>query len=266
MRSVLAMMRASLLTAASYRLAMVLSIGGLIVTFAPVYYITGALQPLTANAIRGEADTLFGFVIVGMAATFLFTTAASALPRALSSAISSGTLEAFLVTRTSLPQVIIGLVGYGMLWTVLRAALLVGGAALVGVPFAWAAAPGAALIATAMTLAYFSFGLIAASLVLVFRTAGPFVPAILLGSGLLGGVYYPTHVIPSWLQEFSALVPATYALRPIRKLLFTDASWSAAMTDVVLLGGYTAILLAVSMLAFTGALRYARVAGTLSQY
>jgi len=39
---------------------------------------------------------------------------------------------------------------------------------------------------------------------------------------LVSGVYYPISVLPAWLQPFSYLSPATYALEACRKLLGTN--------------------------------------------
>jgi ABC-2 type transport system permease protein len=266
MRSIAALTRASFLSAASYRLGMVISIAALLASFVPVYFVADALQPMVAESIRNEAGQYFGFLVVGMCAVSLMTTAVSAIPGALSGSISSGTMEALLVTRTPLSQVLIGLVGYGLLWSGLRAGILIVGASIVGVPVVWGAVPAVLAVATLLVAAYFAVGLVAAALVLVFRTSGPLTTAVIAVSGLLGGVYYSTTVIPSWLQDLSALVPLTYALRAARMLLLKGASLPEVSQDIAILTGQSALLLVVSVALFASALRYARSAGTLSQY
>lgn len=260
------MIRASFLSAASYRLGMVISIAALVVSFVPLYFIAGALQPVVAESIRNEGGEYFGFLIVGMSATALFTSAVGAVPSALAANIGNGTLEALLVTRTPLYQLLVGMIGYGILWNGLRAVLLLVGAALIGVHVAWAAAPAALIVIGLLVVAYAAIGLVAAALILVFRTAGPLISAVVAASGLLGGVYYSTSVIPSWLQDLSALIPLTYALRALRMLLLGDASLGAVSADVSILAAYTALLLAGGGAVFGVALRRARASGTLAQY
>jgi hypothetical protein len=68
MRETLALMRASWLTATSYRLGMVMSLGGLIVTILPMYFVAGALQPVLADRISTEGGQYFGFLVVGVLA------------------------------------------------------------------------------------------------------------------------------------------------------------------------------------------------------
>jgi ABC-2 type transport system permease protein len=245
---------------------MLVSVVGVFVMFVPVYFVTGALQPFVQDAIQAEGANYFAFVIVGIVGTYLFSVSMAALPGALGGAISSGTLEALLVTRTPLYQVLIGFTGYGMVWSTVRALLLIGGAVAVGAQFVWSGAPLAAGILLVMMAAYFAFGLIAGALVLVFRTSGPFVAIVMMGTGLLGGVYYPTTAIPSWIENLSVLVPATYALRAVRDLVLNGAPFGDVARDVAVLFGYTAVLLALASVTFVLALRYARAAGTLSQY
>lgn len=266
MRSVLALIRASFLGAASYRVSMLLSLAGLLATVVPVYFIAGALQPVVAASIRSEGGSYFGFLIAGIAATYVLAAAISAIPAALTSSIGSGTFEAMLVTRTPLPLLLLGMSGYALLWNLLRAGLLLAGAAVVGVHVDWLAIGPVLVIGGLLVVAYGGLGLVAAAAIVAFRTAGPFVTAVIAGSGLLGGVYYSTSVIPSWLQSLSAVVPLTYGLRASRMLLFGDATVADVIPDVAMLGLLTLASLAAGAAAFVVALHRARTAGTLSQY
>jgi ABC-2 type transport system permease protein len=126
--------------------------------------------------------------------------------------------------------------------------------------------PLVAGIMALMIIAYFAIGLFAGALVLVFRTSGPLTSAVIAASGLLGGVYYSTSVIPSWLQHLSAAIPLTYALRAIRMLLLGGAPAAHVVGDVTDLAIFAAGLLLVAIAVFVAALRHARVTGTLSQY
>ena len=266
MRSLLALLRASLLTASSYRLATVLSFVGLIASVVPLYFVAGALQPVVAESIRPEGGQYFGFLLVGLASIYLLSAAVGAVPGALAGSIGSGTFESLLVTRTPLPVLLLGLTAYSLLQGILRATLLLGGAVLVGVPIFWSALPFVAVILVLLLVTYGAIGLVAASLVLAFRTSGPLITAVVAGSGLLGGAYYSTTVIPSWLQSISAVVPLTYALRSTRMLLLNGSPLAAVVTDVAILALMTTVSAVVGGVAFAVALRHARVAGTLSQY
>ena len=266
MREALALMRASWLTATSYRLGMLMSIGGLVVTILPMYFVAGALQPVIADRISHEGGDYFGFLVVGILAFSFLSTAVTAVAGAVGSGIASGTLEAMLSTRARLAALIAGLVSYAFTWTAVRGALMIVMAVLLGVRLSAAQSGFALLILALIVAAYFAIGLVAAAMVLAFRTTGPLPQAVLLLSGLLGGVYYPTSVIPSWIQSLSSLVPLTYGLRALRRVWLDGAGFREVLPDVVTLAGMAVILLALGVGAFMIGMRYARRAGTLAHY
>lgn len=266
MRSVLALMRAAWLSAMSYRLATILSFTGLLASVVPLYFVANAVQDLAQESIRLEGGDYFGFVLVGTAAIYVISSAVAAVPSALAGSIGSGTFESLLATRTRLPGLLIGLAAYPMLQSLLRAFLLVLGGAVIGVDVGWSMLPVVLGIVVLAIVAYGAIGLLAGSLVLVFRTSGPLLALVITGSGLLGGVYYSTSVIPGWLQSLSGLVPLTYALRAARRLLLGGASLADVGSDIVGLGLIALVGLVAGGLIFAAALRFARRAGTLSQY
>lgn len=266
MHKVLALIRADGLTLASYRVQAILSVGGLLISIVPLYFIAGALQPVMSRAIATEGQQYFGFLIVGTATFLLVGSAVGALPEALRAGIGRGTLEAMLATPTSIPTLLTGLVGFPLLWTAARAAILVAAAWLLGANVAWDRGLPALGILALIVLAHVPFALVGASLILAFRTAGPFTRGVLTVSTLLGGVYYPTHVIPSWLHDISAVLPLTYGLRALRRALLDGAPLTTLAPDVAILAAFAVVLLGASAGLLAWALRYARRAGTLAQY
>lgn len=266
MAEILALVRASWLSALTYRLSMLLSVLGLLVLVVPMYFVARALDPLMAEAIASEGGNYFAFLLVGLIAFNFLSTAVSSLPGAIRSGIHTGTLEALLSTRARLPYLLTGLVSYDFLWTGMRAVVLLLAGAVLGAEYAWSQLLVGLAILILIVVSYVPFGLVAAALVLAFRTAGPLPQAAVVLSTLLGGVYYPTHVIPSWIQYVSDVIPLTYGLRALRQTLLEGLPLRAVASDVAILLGFTVLLLAIGAWAFSLALRYARRAGTLAQY
>lgn len=266
MGKLLALIRADALTTFSYRLQSIAWFGGMIVTIVPLYFVAGALQPVMTNAIAGEGHQYFGFLLVGIIAFLLLTTAVNALPDGIRSGIGRGTLEAMLATPTPLPVLLAGMTGFPFLLTVARAAIMLIAAWILGAHVVWARGLPALGILVLIALAYVPFAILSASLILAFKTAGPFPTVVLTLSALLGGVYYPTQVIPSWLHNISAFLPLTYGLRALRRTLLDGASFATLAPDLAVLATFTVGLFVISVVVFSGALRYARRAGTLAQY
>jgi ABC-2 type transport system permease protein len=266
MREIAALMRASALTALSYRLQMVLSLGGVLVTVVPVYFAARALQPLMAPSIAGQGGEYFGFVLVGMAAFQLLVPALMALPGAVGAGIRSGTLEAMLATPARLPALLAGLVAYDLAWAAARAAILLAAGVALGATLAWGQALAALAILLLVVVAHLPVGVLGAALVLAFRTTGPLPKMVLTASVLLGGVYYPTQVVPAGLDRLADAVPLAYGLRALRRTLLDGAPVAEVMGDVAVLAAFAAVLLAGSALVFNAALAHARRTGTLAQY
>lgn len=266
MRKIVALCRASWQVQLSYRMQMVISVVGLVTMVVPLYFISGALQPVMANAIRSEGGQSFGFLLVGLATASLVTIAVTTIPGTISSGIGTGVLEAMLATPTHTPTLLAGLSSYGLLWALLRGAIFVSAGWLLGANLLPHQVFPGLLVLALIVISYVPFGLIAAASVLVFRTAGPLPQGVLLASSLLGGVYYPTQVIPSWLQSFSAFIPMTYGLRALRRVVLEGAPLNAVRSDLLMLLTAAIVLAAIGVAAITAAFRYARQHGTLSQY
>lgn len=266
MTAALALMRASWQTAASYRVNMLLSIAALVVSVVPIWFVANALQSTMADAIVSEGGQYFGFLVAGIIGQSVMAMAIGTLPGEIGAGIRTGTLEALLATPARPASLFAGFLGYPFLWTCVRVLLLLGAASILGAPIDWTRIGFVYGMVALIALAYLPFGILGAALILVFRTPGPLAQAVLVLSGLLGGVYYPTHVIPSWIEQLSAVIPLTYALRALRRGLFQSAPLTELSGDVLALLGLTVVLAAIALVAFRSALRHARRAGNLAQY
>lgn len=266
MRKILALCIASWETLRSYRLQLVISMVGLLVTVVPLYLISGALQPVMANAIKNEGGQSFGFLLLGLMTFSLISVAVVSLPGAVAGGIGSGVLEALLATPTSTPVLFAGLTAFDLAWAALKALILLLAGWMLGANLVPGHLFSGLGILVLIVLSYIPIGLLGAAMVLTFRTAGPLPKGILLVSGLLGGVYYPTHVIPSWLQSLSSLIPLSYGLRALRRVVLEGATLTMVSQDLLALVAATVVLFALGTMALSAALRYARQHGTLSQY
>ncbi len=266
MRKALAITRANWLTALSYRMDTFFSLLGMFAGIIPLYFISRALQPLMAGSIRAESPEYFGFLVVGLLTFGFIQTSVGALHTTLSTEISTGSFEALLGTPTPLPVLLTGMIGQAFSMTAVRSMLFILFAWVLGAHVVWKALLASSFILLLITVSYIPFGVIAAALILAFRTTGPFPTGILVLSSLLGGVYYPTQVIPSWLERCSTFVPLTYGLRSLRRSLLEGAPIASSAYDLAIVAGCTVVMGAVSMVMFVWALRYAKHAGTLAQY
>jgi ABC-2 type transport system permease protein len=266
MHKIWALIRASWLVASSYKMGFVFSFGSLVLSVVPIFFVTGALQSTMANAIRGQGDQYFAFLIVGLIGLQLVSTTIFAVPGALQSATSTGTLEALLATPTPIVALLAGLSGYEVLLSALRGLVMLLAATLLGAHVAWSQLGASIPIMALLILAHLPVGIITAAMVLAFRARGPLAQLVYLSSTFLGGVYYPTTVIPGWIQSLSAFLPITYALRALRSVLIEGRPITSVGRELGVLVLFTTGLMIVSTVAFRAAMRYARRIGNLAQY
>jgi len=261
-----ALIRASWLAASSYRLGIIFSFGSLIVSVIPIFFITGALQSTMANVIRGQGGQYFAFLVVGLITLNIVSSTIYALPGGLQGATSTGTLEALLATPTSVNALLVGLSGYEVLFSLIRGAVMLIAAALLGARVEWAQMGASVPIIALVVLSHLPIAIVTAAMVLAFRTRGPLPQLVLLASTFLGGVYYPTTVIPGWLESLSAFIPLTYGLAALRAVLLEGRPILSVWREIGILMAITAGTLVLSVVAFRAALGYARRVGNLAQY
>jgi ABC-2 type transport system permease protein len=116
------------------------------------------------------------------------------------------------------------------------------------------------------TLAFIGLGIASACFPLMWTEKGLqmayIVQAVVL---LVSGVYYPTSVLPGWLQAFSTISPATYVIEGMRRALLDGADLAALWPLMwpALLAGAVSIPLGLRL--FIAAERFAKRTGRLKR-
>jgi len=116
------------------------------------------------------------------------------------------------------------------------------------------------------TIAFMGLGIASAVFPLLWTEKGLqmayIVQAVVL---LVSGVYYPTTVLPGWLQALSVISPATYVIEGMRRALLDGSDLAALLPQVwpALLVGVISI--PVGLRAFVAAERYAKRTGRLKR-
>lgn len=265
-RAVLALMNASWRTGISYRLRFMQSIVGASLAVIPVFFVARALQPTMAKTVANEGGDFFAFLVVGFVVLSLVGACVDLLPSQVGGDIGNGFFEALLGAPAGIPSVLLGLVSYSLVFTLVRGCIMIVVASAMGAHFAFARLPDVILIVTLLTVAHLGVGLLATAAVVAFRTSFNLPQYVMMASGFLGGVYWPTSVLPSWIYRASEILPISYALRGIRHSALEGKGIAEIADDVMTLGVYGALLLTLGGLSLSLALAYARRRGTLSQY
>lgn len=265
-RAIGALTRASWYHAKSYRLALLTQVGGLILTIIPIYFVANALQSTMASTIAGESKEFFPFMLVGWVATMFMASGLTTLQSGISGGISNGSFESLLITRSSVPALLLGLSSYGAILTLVRATVMLVAGWVLGASVTWSRIGPALVLIALIFLVYWGIGLTASAMVIAFRTTGPLLTVVSAFSVLFGGVYYPVSAIPSWLREIADVTPMAYGLRALRRVLLLGEGIGSVAQDLVMLASMGVLSIVIGAWAIQAALRYARKSGTLGTY
>ena len=178
-----------------------------------------------------------------------------------------GTIEYTFMAPLSRPVHLIGMGLFAVAYGVVRAALLFGVVAVffsLSMPDANFAS--ALLILAIASVSFIGIGMMTAVLPLISPEKGSQLGFIAQGLLLVvSGVYYPTSVLPQWMQWLSTISPATYALRGIRAAILDGAGVQALWGDIwpLILIGIVSIPLGLAV--FRRGERYAKRHGKLKR-
>ena len=259
-------LRRDFLTQISYRSAFVLSFVGIFFRAFTFFFISKLIEPAAGSLPAEVGDAYFPFVLLGIAFNSYFGTGLNAFARSIRQAQTTGTLEAMLVTPAPLPAIVLGSAAWSYLFTTLQVAVYLVLGLLLGVDFSQANW-GLALLGLLVGLVSFAaIGIIAAGIIMIIKRGDPVTSLISSLSALLGGIYYPIELLPSWLQPVSALLPVTYALRIMRRTLLEGARLNVIASDLLILIGFCIVLLPLALWLFRLAVNRARAEGSLGQF
>jgi ABC-2 type transport system permease protein len=178
-----------------------------------------------------------------------------------------GTIEYTFMAPLSRAVHLFGMGAFGVLYGVVRTALLFVVVALFfGLSFPHADFGAALLLLAVASLSFVGIGMVTAVLPLISPEKGAQLGFVAQGLLLVvSGVYYPVSVMPEWMQWLAKLSPATYALDGIRDAVLDGAGVGAVWGDLWPLALMGVVAIPLGLLVFRTGERYAKRAGKLKR-
>ena len=233
---------------------------------APLLHYVGRLIPASRH-LEPFGGSYFAFVVLGLAVFGFLSAGTTTVGAAVRQEQTVGTLEAILATPLSLISLVLGAALWPLIVAVVSMLLY-----LIIARWAFGAdlttanvLSGAMILALALPSAV-ALSVLGAAMVLVFRHPDPITGLFTAVSAVLAGVFYPTTVLPPVLQRLAEFLPWTHALRAVRLAVLQGYGPGALQRELVVLAGFAALLVPVSIAVFQRALQYAKAAGTLHTY
>jgi ABC-2 type transport system permease protein len=251
---------------ASYRTNFVFSMMGILFSSLTFFLVSRLVRHDTVD-LAPYGGAYFPFVLVGIAFYQFLGAGLGSLSESISRAQTTGTLEALLVTPTSLTTIVFSSTIFGFFFAAIRVLVyLLLGALVFGVGLSNANVPVALFVLALSTLNFLAIGMLSASWVMVFKGGSP--TGFVFGgiSGLLSGVLFPVSVLYPWMRPLSAFLPLTHALEAMRRAVLVGEGFAELWPSIVALLVFAAVLLPAGVAAFSLAVRRAKRTGSLVQY
>jgi ABC-2 type transport system permease protein len=250
--------------AVSYRLEFFLRILTILLVVTTFHFISKIFPEGAANYSQWRVP--LAAWITGLAVLNYFMTGFSSLANAIRSEQMQGTLESVLLSPISVPTLLVASSAWDFVLATFHSSLYLffgwlffdvhyRGNFLLALLF---------LVLTTMVLA--CVGILSASFAMVFKRGDPL--GILLGTGaaLFSGVFFPTELLGTGFGAISRLLPPTYGLDGIRRVLIEGQGLAQVREPLITLFIFFAVLLPFSLWVFARAVRRAKREGSLIQY
>jgi len=254
-KDIIAFIKRDFLIWKSYRLLFGLNIIGVFVPVFIFYFISKLfnIDPRYLKDYRGE---YFPFVFIGLVIQGYLLTALYGFSLKIRSEQLLGTMEKLISTTITPTSLILSLISWEFFIGGLNILIyFIIGFFLFNLHFEPTGILPALVILVLGITSLSSLGIISASIILYFKRGDPIGWLVVTLSIFLGGVYFPSEILPSILQKISNFIPLTYILKALRLSLLKGFSLGSLMNYIVTLILFQIILLPISLFIFKTALR-----------
>ena len=164
-----------------------------------------------------------------------------------------GLHEGYLVTPVQKTELVLGLVFAGALKALMAGmSITIIGGLIAGIDRLWDPVRLGYLV---IVIGSASLAMISFMFLVMVRVSDPMVPRAVFGvlNVLLffpSGAIYPIAGFPAWLRAISYVDPFTYTVHALKNLLLKNTGFAGIYTDVAILLGFSALLIAASIALF----------------
>lgn len=251
--------------AISYRMEFFMRVLSILIVVTTLYFISRIFEGFHDSKFEQWQNPLAAW-LTGLAMLNYFMTGFSSLATAIRQEQMQGTLESILLTPINVPTVIIA----SSAWDYVQATLYSSLYLFFGWLFFDVRYQGSFLLALTFliltTLVLACIGILSASFAMVFKRGDPFGMILGAGSALFSGVFFPTQLLEGGFGKVSRILPPTYGIDGIRRVLIQGQGFNAVREPMITLLLFLGVLLPFSLWVFGRAVRRAKREGSLIQY
>lgn len=260
-----AFMRMGYLDTIAYPMSLVVGEFGALIPAVTFYFIS---QLLDQDSTRVGGD-YYTFVIIGLVVMRLLASALQGFGRELEKLINQGRFEILLVEPVPWRFLPFGMAQWDIVKTAVLTSGMIGLAIVLGADFrAEGFIPGVLILLLGL-IASLGVSIADTSIRILAKKGDPILALYTMAASVFSGALFPIELLPAPLRLVSYLVPHTYVIQALRKILMPEGhllEGPSALEAVGALVLFCAIIYPIALWAFGKALNYGRRLGVLSGY
>lgn len=258
----MAVMRRDLHVYLSYRIRLVSQVLTAVFSLSLFYYVSRLIHISTFKS----PGSYFGFVVVGLSLISVMYSC-FLIPEFVRQELIAGTFDRMLLSPFGAVRGVVAMTLFPLILSFALAVMTLAlGCILFGLRLHWSTVPLSVPVMALALLAFLPFGLLFAALTLVIKQGSVGTSWVIALMALTGGVYFPTSVLPGWLQTIGKLQPFTPATNVLRHLLVDSPAAASFGISLLKLAGFAAVLLPISVFVLSSAIRLGQRRGTIIEY
>lgn len=251
----------------SYRFRFFMQFVSLIFSIAFVFFIGKTFSGTISLQLERYGNDYFAFAILGLALSSFVSTGLYSFSSQIRNAQVQGTLEALLMTPTSVYTILIGNSFWSFLRSFIESTVYITASILIlGLSVTFWQILQVILVLVLTFGSFLSIGLVSASFILVFKQGNPINTIFGASSFFLGGILFPVEILPSWIHWLSNILPLTHSVRLIREILLVSIHIREVGQSLFSLALFILLIGPLALFIFHHALKRAKRDGSLVQY
>jgi ABC-2 type transport system permease protein len=221
---------------------------------------------VSVNTFR-TPDDYYAFVVVGLVILAVLTSTLSQPPAVIRQELVAGTFERLLLTPLGAVLAVVSMLIFPLVYALAQGMITLAVAALVfDLSVEWSTAALALPVALLGALAFMPFGVLMAAMTVCFKQAVAGTGFVIAGISIVAGLYFPVALLPDWIQWMSEIQPFTPSVDLLRNLLVGTPLREAAWLELLKLGGFSAVLLPISIWVLSRAVGAGQRRGTILEF
>tara|TARA_X000000368_G_scaffold280857_1_gene222812 strand:- start:5404 stop:6204 length:801 start_codon:yes stop_codon:yes gene_type:complete len=228
----------------SYKISFFGQFFGIILTVFTFFFISRTFEDSTSTFLQEYGNNYFLFAIIGISLADLITLSLRSATKSIREAQAFGYIDSLINSKINPAHLVLCSMLYPCIIGIIKIFLYFLTAKLF---YDFQLSAFSSLIVIILSIfTLFSFlglGFIAASFVLYFKQGDPINFLISLVASALSGVLFPVSVLPEYLRNISELIPLTYGLDMIRKVVIYNSFENIDLQDLTFMGVFSLIFL-----------------------